>query len=277
MHSMSGKTCMITGGNSGIGKATAQGLAAHGAKIIIVCRNRILGEKTVQEIKEKTQNPSIDLLIADLSSQESIRALVKEFKSKYDRLDVLVNNAGVLLFKREITVDGIETTLATNYLAPFLLTHLLLEILKKSAPSRIINTTSIVHKTVKMDFDDLQGERNFKGLKAYSQTKLALVLFTYESSRMLKNSGVTVNCVNPGVVKTNITRHFPFYMRIFVNLFKTPKRGAKTSIYLASSPQVENITGKYFSKRKEKKSSKESYNEDDAKRLWKLSLELTKL
>ncbi len=274
---MSGKMCMITGGNSGIGKATAQGLAAHGAKVIIVCRNKTLGEETVQEIKEKTKNPSIDLLIADLSSQESIRALVKEFKSKYDRLDVLINNAGVLLLKRETTVDRIETTLATNYLAPFLLTNLLLDVLKKSAPSRIINVTSVVHKVAAIDFEDLQGEKNYKGLKAYSQSKLALVLFTHELSRMLKNSSVTVNCLHPGIVKTNITRHFPFFMRIFVKLFKTAKRGAKTSIYLAFSPHVEGVTGKYFSKKKEKKPSKESNNEEDAKKLWDLSLELTKL
>ena len=270
---------MITGANSGIGKATALGLAETGARIVMVCRNKERGESAQQEIIEKTGNKNVDLLICDLSSQEQIRKLVSEFKQKYHNLHVLINNAGIVLSKRELSVDGIEMNFAVNYLASFLLTNLLIDIIKKSAPSRIINVSSGVHKMASMDFDDLQGEnKKYGAFKNYGVSKLALTLFTYELSRRLEGTGVTVNAVHPGVVRSNLGRDQPAFSRAFQKVFfKSPKKGATTSIYLASSPEVKGITGKYFVNKEPKKSSDESYNEEYAKRLWEISTQMTNL
>ncbi len=277
--SMEDKICMITGANSGIGKATALGLAEIGAKIVMVCRNKERGETAQQEIIEKTGNKNVDLLICDLSSQEQIHKLVSEFKQKYQNLHVLINNAGIVLSKRQLSVDGIEMNFAVNYLAPFLLTNLLIDIIKKSAPSRIINVSSGVHKMASMDFDDLQGEnKKYGAFKNYGVSKLALTLFTYELSRRLEGTGVTVNAVHPGVVRSNLGRDQPAFSRAFQKVFfKSPKKGATTSIYLASSPEVKGITGKYFVNKEPKKSSDESYNEEYAKRLWEISTQMTNL
>ena len=276
---MEDKICMITGANSGIGKATAVGLAEMGARIVMVCRNKERGESAQQEIIEKTGNKNVDLLICDLSSQEQIRKLVSEFKQKYHNLHVLINNAGIVLSKRILSVDGIEMNFAVNYLAPFLLSNLLIDVLKKSAPSRIINVSSGVHKMASMDFDDLQGEnKKYGAFKNYGVSKLALTLFTYELSRRLEGARVTVNAVHPGVVRSNLGRDQPAFSRGFQKtFFKSPRKGAATSIYLASSPDVEDLTGKYFIKKQPKKSSDESYNEEYAKRLWEISAEMTNL
>ncbi|MFX1585954.1 MAG: SDR family oxidoreductase [Promethearchaeota archaeon] len=276
---MEGKICMITGANSGIGKATALGLAEMDARIVMVCRNKERGESAQQEIIEETGNKSVDLLICDLSSQEQIRKLVSEFKQKYQNLHVLINNAGIVLSKRMLSVDGIEMNFAVNYLAPFLLSNLLIDVLKMSAPSRIINVSSGVHKTASMDFDDLQGEnKKYGAFKNYGVSKLALTLFTYELSRRLEGTRVTVNAVHPGVVRSNLGRDQSAFSRGFQKtFFKSPRKGAATSIYLASSPDVEGITGKYFIKKQPKKSSNESYNEEYAKRLWEISAEMTNL
>ncbi|MFX1269422.1 MAG: SDR family oxidoreductase, partial [Promethearchaeota archaeon] len=257
---------MITGANSGIGKATALGLAEMDARIVMVCRNKERGESAQQEIIEETGNKSVDLLICDLSSQEQIRKLVSEFKQKYQNLHVLINNAGIVLSKRMLSVDGIEMNFAVNYLAPFLLSNLLIDVLKMSAPSRIINVSSGVHKTASMDFDDLQGEnKKYGAFKNYGVSKLALTLFTYELSRRLEGTRVTVNAVHPGVVRSNLGRDQSAFSRGFQKtFFKSPRKGAATSIYLASSPDVEGITGKYFIKKQPKKSSNESYNEEYA-------------
>ncbi|MFX0137807.1 MAG: SDR family oxidoreductase [Candidatus Hodarchaeota archaeon] len=274
-----GKICMITGANSGIGKATALGLAELGVSIIMVCRNRERGESAQQEIIEKTGNKNVDLLICDLSSQEQIHKLVSEFKEKYQDLHVLINNAGIVLSKRNLSVDGIEMNFAVNHLAPFLLTNLLIEILKKSAPSRIINVSSGVHRRASLDFDDIQGEnKKYGAFKNYGVSKLAITLFTYELSRKLEGTGVTVNAVHPGVVRSNLGRDLPAFSRSFQKtFFKSPRKGAATSIYLASSPDVEGITGKYFVNKQPKRSSEESYNEEYAKRLWEISAEMTNL
>jgi len=276
---MEGKICMITGANSGIGKATALGLAEMGAKIVMVCRNKERGETAQQEITGKTGNKNIDLLVCDLSSQEQIHKLVSEFKQKYQNLHVLINNAGIVLSKRQLSIDGIEMNFAVNYLAPFLLTNLLIDVLKKSAPSRIINVSSGVHKMASMDFDDLQGEnKKYGAFKNYGVSKLAITLFTYELSRRLEGTGVTVNAIHPGVVRSNLGRDQPAFSRAFQKtFFKSPKKGAATSIYLASSPDVEGITGKYFVSKEPKRSSDESYNEEYAKRLWEISAEMTNL
>jgi len=276
---MEGKICMITGANSGIGKATAMGLAEMNAIIVIVCRNKERGEPALNEIIEKTGNNKVDLFLCDLSSLDSIRNLATEFKSKYQNLHVLINNAGVMLSKRVSSVDGFEMNFAVNHLAPFLLANLLLDTLKKSAPSRIINVASAAHKYGTIDFEDLQGEhkkRRFMGL--YGDSKLALMLTSYEFSRRLEGTGVTLNTVHPGVVNTNlgVDRSKP-KKGIVRRLFKKPEKGAETSIYLASSPEVEGITGKYFINKQEQKSSEDSYNETFAKKLWDISIEMVGL
>ena len=272
------KICMVTGANSGIGKATAIGLAKRGASLVLVCRDQIRAENAIAEIKEKTGNKSIDLIIADLSSQKEIHNFVAEFKKKYSRLHVLINNAGVNLHKQILTEDGIETTFAVNYLAQYMLCNLLFDTLKKSAPSRIINVASSV-QAKSIDFDDLFGNNHYRQLKAYSQSKLAVVLFTYEFARKIKGTGVSVNCLHPGYVKTKMIRNFRPFVKYFyhlVGLFMlTPKKGAKTSIYLASSPEIDGISGKYFKRKKEVESVKISYDEDVAKQLWDVSVQLT--
>lgn len=277
--SMEGKICIITGANSGIGKATAIGLAKMNATIVMMCRSKERGEEAQKEVIELTGNKKVDLLLCDLSSLESIRKFVSEFKSKYQKLHILINNAGVMLSKRGISVDGFEMNFAVNHLAPFLLTNLLLDALKKSAPSRIINVSSAAHRMAKMNFDDLQSEkRKYRLMKIYGASKLALMLFSYELSRKLEGTSVTINTLHPGLVNTNLGQDQSSFSKGFAKLFfKKPEKGAETSIYLASSQEVDGITGKYFAKKQQKQSSEESYNEDYAKRLWELSKEMTKL
>ena len=277
---MKGKICMITGANSGIGKATAIGLAKMGATIVMVCRNKDRGEKALEDIKKECNNGIVDLLVADLSTQKAIHQLVKDFKERYQFLHVLINNAGINLSKRVLTENGIETTLAVNYLAQFLLSNLLLDILQASSPARIVNVaSSVLAKNI--DFENLNGEKHYRQLNAYGQSKLAVILFTYELSRRIEGTGVTVNCLHPGYVKTNMIKNFRKFVKYFyplIGLFmKKPKKGAKTSIYLASSSEVEGVSGKYFKKRKEVESMKAVYDEEIAKRLWDVSIALTNL
>ena len=277
--SMEGKICIITGANSGIGKATAIGLAEMNASVVILCRSNERGGAAQKEIKELTGNNNVDLFLCDLSSQKEIRDFVSEFTSRYQKLHILINNAGVMLSKKIKSVDGFEMNFAVNHLAPFLLTNLLLDTLKKSAPSRIINVGSAAHRMGKINFEDLQSE-NKKGrlMGLYGNSKLAMTLVSYELSRKLEGSNVTVNVLHPGLINTNLGRDRSSTSKGFAGkFFKSPEIGAETSIYLASSPEVEGITGKYFAKKMEKGSSKKSYNEEHAKRLWKISLEMTKL
>lgn len=276
--SMNGKICVITGANSGIGKATALGLAKLGANIVMVCRNQTCGEEARKEIIDKTSNKNVDLLIADLSSQQAIRQLVADFKKKYRQLHVLINNAGLVLQKRTLTVDGIETNFAVNYLAPFLLTNLLLDVLKKSAPARIINVTSGYYKRATINFDDLQSEKDYSAFGTYAKSKLALVFFTRELSRRLKGSNVTVNVLHPGVINSNLGRDMPAFSRLFTKIFfKSTKKGAETPIYLASSPEVEGISGKFFMNKREAEFTEASGNEEIARKLWEISAKLTNL
>ena len=277
---MKGKICMITGANSGIGKATALGLAKMGATIVMVCRNKDRGEKALEDIKKEVENGTVDLMIADLSTQKAIHQLVKEFKERYQFLHVLINNAGVNLSRCVLTEDGIETTFAVNYLAQYLLSNLLLDVLQASSPARIVNVaSSVLAKNI--DFENLNGEKHYRQLNAYGQSKLAVILFTYELSRRIEGTGVTVNCLHPGYVKTNMIKNFRKFVKYFyplIGLFmKKPKKGAKTSIYLASSSEVEGVSGKYFKKRKEVESMKAAYDEEIAKRLWDVSIALTNL
>ena len=275
---MKGKICMITGANSGIGKATALGLAKMGATIIMVCRNKDRGEKALEDIKKEVENGTVDLMIADLSTQKAIHQLVKEFKERYQFLHVLINNAGVNLSRCVLTEDGIETTFAVNYLAQYLLSNLLLDVLQASSPARIVNVaSSVLAKNI--DFENLNGEKHYRQLNAYGQSKLAVILFTYELSRRIECTGVTVNCLHPGYVKTNMIKNFRKFVKYFyplIGLFmKKPKKGAKTSIYLASSSEVEGVSGKYFKKRKEVESMKAVDDEEIVKRLWDVSIALT--
>ncbi|MFQ5968997.1 MAG: SDR family oxidoreductase [Nitrososphaerales archaeon] len=278
---MKGKVCMITGSNSGIGKATAIGLAQMGATVVMVCRDRKRAETASAEVKAKSGNESVSLMLTDLSSQKSIHQLAKDFSDSYHHLDVLINNAGVFLTRRSMTVDGIETTFATNHLGPFLLTNLLLDMLKASSPARIVNVSSSAHTRAKVNFDDLQGERHYNGFQAYSQSKLCNILFTYALAKRLSGTGVTVNCFHPGVVRTNLGSGspglIPFIFGVMKPFILSPEQGAQTCVYLASSPEVENISGKYFIKKVESRSSDDSYNQDSAEKLQQISTQLTGL
>jgi len=277
---MKGKVCLITGANSGIGKATALGLAKLDAHVVMLCRDKSRGEKALSDIITESGNESIDLLVADLSSQYSIRQSVKEFQVKFDKLNVLINNAGVNPRSRYETVDGFEKTFAINTLAPFLLTNLLLPTLKNSTPARIVNVASAV-QSKSINFDNLQFKKHFRSWKAYSQSKTALILLTYEFARRLSNSEITVNCLHPGAVKSNIIRDYKGIIKLFTKLIfsfaKSPKKGAETVIYLASSPDVENISGKYFVDKKEVKSTDVTYDKSIAKSLWDICSNLTRL
>lgn len=275
-----GKVCIVTGSNSGIGKETALGLAGLGARVVMICRDAGRGESAKEEIVEKTGNRLVDLLIVDLSSQTSIRRSISDFRKRYDNLHVLINNAAVLLGKRSVTEDGIETTFAVNHLSYFLLTNLLVDILKDSAPSRVVNVSSSAHFSGTIRFDDLLSERKYGAWSAYSQSKLANILYTYELASRLHSAEVTVNCLHPGTVATNLERRAPIVFRLLWKASKpfllTARQGAETSIYLASSPEVDGITGNYYVKRKKALSSRESYSESERKKLWARSEEMTR-
>ena len=278
---MRGKVCLVTGSSSGIGKATASGLAALGATVVLACRDSGRGEAARKEIIRGSINQNVSVGLLDLTRFESVRSFAEDFRQKFSRLDVLVNNAGIYLSKRVVTVDGLEATFTTNHLGHFLLTNLLLELIKASAPSRIVNVSSGAQIMGHINFSDLQGERKYGGWKSYSQSKLANILFTYELARRLEETGVTVNCVHPGTVRTNFARNngglMGLIVRVFAPFMLSPEQGAKTVVWLASSPEVERSTGKYFAKESEMKSSKESYDLEVAKHLWEVSRELTGL
>ncbi len=280
--SMQGKICLVTGATSGMGKETALGLARLGATVVLVARSKSKGEETRQEIARQSGNDDIDLLLADLSSQQEVRKLADEFKAKYKRLDVLVNNAGGVFTKRQTTVDGLEMTFALDHLAYFLLTLLLLDTLKASVPARIINISSQGEVFGKINFDDLQGEKSygFFGSNAYAQAKLANVMLTYELARRLEGTGVTVNAVGPGLVATNLGANnggiFGAFTSLAKRLAKTPADAARTAIRLASAPELQNETGKFYYNEREIHSSKRSHNVATQKRLWNVSEELTK-
>src|SRR6266516_6617809 len=278
---MKDKVVMITGANSGIGKAASLALAKMGANLVMIARDKERGEAARSEIIRASQNDLVDLLLADLSSLESVGQLASEFQKKYSKLHVLINNAGLFNQRRHVTTDGYENTFATNYLAPFLLTNLQLPILKASAPRRIINVSSVGHYNGHINFDDLNLEKEYGGWKAYGQSKLALVLFTHELAKKLQGARVTVNSVHPGTVATNIwTRPLGpagFIMALPKLFMTTPRQGAETIVYLASSPDAKDLNGEYLEKLKVKKSSDESYNEEIAQRLWDVSAKLTGL
>jgi NAD(P)-dependent dehydrogenase (short-subunit alcohol dehydrogenase family) len=279
--SMNGKVCLVTGATAGIGLPTARELARRGARVIGIGRSPERCQQAVTRIREETGAGDVAYLTADLSSQAEIRRLAQEVKDATRRLDVLVNNAGCICIKRQETVDGLEMTFALNHLAYFLLTNLLLDLIRSSAPARIISVASAAHQGCTMNFDDLQGKTRFSGWRAYQQSKLANILFTCELARRLEGTGVTANALHPGYVKTQIFRveGVPgWLLRRAADLFAiSPEEGAKTSIYLASSPEVEGVTGRYFVRQKAVGSSPASLDDATARRLWEVSEEFTGL
>jgi NAD(P)-dependent dehydrogenase (short-subunit alcohol dehydrogenase family) len=278
---MEGKVVLITGGTSGIGRAAATALAAMGAEVVVSGRSRERGESAVEEIRDTSGNEKVSLMLADLAVQAEVRGLAEEFRDRYDRLDVLVNNAGIIQSKRTQTPDGIELTLAVNHLAPFLLTNLLLDLLKESAPSRIVTVSSEARRGAQIDFDDLQSERRYRAFKVYGMTKLANILFTYELAERLERTGVVANCLHPGGVNTNFgnnNRSFgTLIFRAFKPFMRTPEQGADTVVYLAVSPEAGKMTGRYLTDRKVVSTFQDPHDEVMQKRLWEISEELTNL
>jgi NAD(P)-dependent dehydrogenase (short-subunit alcohol dehydrogenase family) len=274
---MLGKVVLITGSTDGIGKQSAIELAAKDATVIVHGRDKNKGLTVVDEIISKTKNNKIDFLLSDFSSLGQVRTLAEEIKSKYNKLDVLINNAGVFMKNRVLSKDGFEMTFAVNHLSYFLLTNLLLDLLIKSSPSRIINVASMVHQSADFDFDNLMGDKHYSGYNTYAISKLANIMFTYKLSEKLKGTGVTVNCLHPGGINTKLLHEG------FGGGGRSVEVGAKIPVHLASSPKVENVTGKYFIKRlrdlrvHETPSSQISYDRNFQEKLWELSAKLTEM
>jgi retinol dehydrogenase-14 len=278
---MAGRAVLVTGGSRGIGRATALGLATMGARVAITGRDRERTEDAAREIRA-AGGGQVDVFVADLSAQSEVRRLADEVLQSLSRIDVLINNAGGYWHTRHVTADGLERTFAVNHLAPFLLTNLLLDRLKQGASARVVTVSSNAQTMGRIDFNDLQGERSYSGGRAYNQSKLANVLFSYELARRLQTTSVTANALHPGMVSTSFGAEDPASLqRLFVPIvrpfMKTPVQGAATSIYLASAPDLEQVTGRYFANSKPKRSSKRSYDEAAAARLWQVSADLVGL
>ncbi|KAJ8290085.1 hypothetical protein GJAV_G00008540 [Gymnothorax javanicus] len=280
---LDGKTVLITGANTGIGKETAKDMARRGARVVMACRDLTRGEKAAAEIRLSTGNGNVVVRHLDLASLFSVRQLAKEYCDTEERLDILINNAGVMMCPKWLTEDGFETQLAVNHLGHFLLTNLLLQKLKISTPSRVINVSSLVHMGGKINFDDLNYERTpYDPLVSYRRSKLANVLFSRELARRLKGTGVTSYCLHPGVVRTELTRHvetrFPLMKMLLaaisVLLMKTPREGAQTSIYCAVTEGIEDKSGCYFSDCAVKEPAPEGKDDQVAMRLWEVSSQL---
>ncbi|MBI1757617.1 MAG: SDR family NAD(P)-dependent oxidoreductase [Actinobacteria bacterium] len=277
-----GRIALVTGATDGIGRATALGLARLGMRVVVVGRDRGRGEAVLADIAREGSGPAADLLLADLASLADVRRLAGEVLGRYQRLDVLINNAGVLLSRREETPDGLERMFAVNYLAPFLLTNLLRPLLERSAPARVINVTSLAQRSAKIDFEDLQAARGFRSMRVYGQSKLADLVFSYELARRLAGTGVTANVFEPGLVATSMPRRqrgvSGAVMRLLLPVMSSPERAARTAIHLASSPDVAATTGAFLSsKGRPATPSKVARDQDVAARLWRVSEELTGL
>ena len=279
---MRGNTCLVTGATSGIGKATALTLAQLGATVVVVARDQARGEAAADEIRQRMRGARLEVLTADLASLGEVRALAGQVRERCARLDVLVNNAGVVMFRRQVTSEGLETMFATNHLGPFLLTNLLCDLLRRSAPARVITVSSSGHKQVRsIPWDDLSAAQRFQPLQAYQRSKLLNVLFTGELSRRLAGTGVTANCADPGFVRTDLGRHavggFGLFLKVTRPFQVSVETGARTSVYLASSPEVAEVTGGYFVKCRPATPSVLSQDRAVAERLWQLSMQLSEL
>ena len=279
---MAGKAVLVTGGTSGIGRATAVGVATMGARVAITGRDLERADEAADEIREAGGRP-VDVFIADMSSQSEVRRLAGEVLQRLPRIDVLVNNVGGFWNTRHVTADGLERTFALNHLAPFLLTNLLLGRLRSSAPARVVTVSSNAQAWGRINFTDLQGESSYSGSRAYNQSKLANVMFTYELARKLRGSGVTANALHPGVVHTSFGAEDPGGIQrmpgfaLVLRFLKTPDQGAVTSIRLASSADLEHVSGQYFANSKPRRSSKRSYDQAAAVQLWQASADLVGL
>jgi NAD(P)-dependent dehydrogenase (short-subunit alcohol dehydrogenase family) len=273
---MNGKVCVVTGANGAVGQALATELARLGATVVMACRSRERGEAARMAVKAAAGNQAVELLLVDLSSQASVREAVAEFSARYNRLDVLINNAATFTQRRAITADGLEMIFATNHLGPFLMTNLLLERLKASAPALVLTVTA--PSTTALDFDDLQGEQHFNAMHAFGASKMCNLLFTYELARRLAGTGVRANAVHPGLVKSSLMSEAPFFIRGFSRLISgSPEKGAGTAVYLATSPEAASLTGQFFKDKKPIDSN--AYSRDPAvqRRLWDVSATLTHL
>jgi NAD(P)-dependent dehydrogenase (short-subunit alcohol dehydrogenase family) len=279
--SLNSRVCIVTGASSGIGLETARGLAAQGATLVAVCRSRERGEAALASIRESTGNADLHLALADLSAQASIRQLVKELLARWPRIHVLVNNAGVVETRRRLTADGIEMVFAVNHLSYYLLTRLLLDRLKESASARVVNVSSDAHRFAKLDWENLQGEKGWSFMRQYGLSKLCNILFTQELAKRVAGSGVTANALHPGAVGTRLGQNNGAWAKALTLLlrpfFLTPAQGAQTSIYLASSPDVEGASGGYFAKRRRAAPTPEATDLGNALQLWELSARLTGL
>ena len=269
---MEGKVCVVTGATAGIGKETALSLAKMGATVVIVARDAAKSARTVDEIEAAVPNAKVDVVLADFASLAAVRAAAAEIGRRYGAVHVLVNNAGLANKHRTLSADGFELTFAVNHLAPFLLTRELMPLLRAGAPSRIVTVASAAEAHGPIDFDDLQSEKNYRGFRAYGKSKLANVLFTYELAARLAGSGITANCLHPGAVATDLLRKLPWLLYALISPFLlTPEQGAATQLLLASSPQVEGVSGGYYVKCKAARSSPRSYDASARKRLWEVS------
>ena len=278
--SMTGKTVLITGGTGGIGRAAAIGLASMGARVAITGRDQARAEAAAAAIAAESGNQAVDVFVADMSSQTEVRRLAGEVLAAYPRLDVLLNNVGGFWANRHVTTDGLEHTFALNHLAPFLLTRLLLGRLKASAPARVVTVSSAAQSMGRIDFDDLMGARTYSGQRAYNQSKLANVMFTYELSKRLDGSGVTATVLHPGMTNTAFSAEDPalgLLVRLLRPFMQSPAQGADTAVYLASSPEMERTSGGYFAKRKRRGSHESSYDSATTARLWEVSSDLVGL
>jgi len=277
MPNMNGKTVLITGANQGIGKASAIALGKMGAKLVLVCRNEVKAREAIVDI-EKAGVKNVELIVGDLGSQADVRRVAAEFLAKHDRLDVLLNNAGLIVPSRRTTADGIEETLAINHLGPFLLTNLLLDVLKKTPNARVVTVSSRAHRGGRMHWDDLQLAHGYSVMKAYAQSKLCNILFTRELAKRLEGTGVTANCLHPGVIASGFGQTYGGALSVIIKLAKpflaTTEDGAKTQVWLSSSPEVEGVTGKYFEKCAEAKPTKYALEEAAPARLWEISEKL---
>ncbi len=276
---MEGKVVVVTGSNSGIGKATAKILAEMGSTVILAVRNREKGEHARDEIVSETGHKQIVVMVCDLASRDSIKKFVLDFKDKYAKLDVLINNAGAVFAKRQLTIDGIESSIAVNYLGPFQLTQELLPILKKSAPSRIINVSSGLSQNAQINLEDLQHTLNYRGMNSYANSKLMLTMYTIEQAKRLMNTKVTANVVEPGFVATNLGRNSGSLLNsIMFSLVRpfqiNPEKAAENTIYVATSPELEEVTGKIFAKKQEKDGPPIIRDDEIRSNLWKKTLSL---
>ena len=279
MGIMDGKLCMVTGATAGIGYYTALEIARMGGSIVIIGRDPMKCTSSVETIIESTGNQSVEYLLADLSSQAQIRAASKSFYERHDHLDVLVNNAGAFFLRRKFSVDGIEMTWAVNHLAYFLLTNLLFDALKASQGARVVNVSSGSHYNEHLDFSDLELRKFYNPMQAYGRSKLANILFTYELARRMAGTGISSNALTPGRVATDIWKKVNRWLTPLINpvmqrIAQTPLEGAQTSIYLATSPEVEGISGKYYADKSPVRSSSVSYDVEAAQRLWEISLQM---